>query len=718
MTDTQSDSEKANRPEGQIRRRQCLLFGILYTLVIGIYAWSAAPGFLETVHPSARDAYYNLLVQGFQEGHLSVKREPSPALAQMANPYDPVANRPYVWDSQHLAQDMSYYHGKLYLYFGVTPAITLFWPYLVLTGHYLSHQAATVILFGCGFLLAVALLHALWRRYFPETGVWVMASGIMIMGLTTGVLEQLASCDMYEIARGCGFVFTMLALAGVWGALNEPKRKIIWLLLASLAYGLAVGSRPSLLFGAIILLAPVAQAWFAAGEPRERWRAGLLLLPAVVPITLVGLGLMLYNARRFDNPFEFGWSYQLAGDVNHPTAHQFSLHYLWYNFRFYFLEPMGWTFRFPFLKALALPPEPPGYGGVGLPFSGVLTDYPITWLALAAPLALKGTSVKNFSPLQWFVTAIFLLFAFCAATICSFIMANSRYEFDFLPDLMLLAVMGVFILERSLSGSTAGRRWFARVTWGLLLGYSIVFNALASVEGHALAHFMIGNVYMNQGQPDSAVEHYQKAVALDPGSADYHFSLGNALSRARQIDESVLEYKRALEIKPDYAEANNNLAYTLLQSGQVADAITYFQQAVKIQPTYEAYYNLGYAYRLNGMAKEAMDCYRQALGVQPNFLPAQMSLAWMLATWPEESVRNGSEAVALGEKMNQLANGTDPKILRTLAAAYAEAGRFPEAVTAAKQALALAPAQSRLADELSAEIQLYQNNSPLHTKGN
>ncbi|HSY42811.1 MAG TPA: tetratricopeptide repeat protein, partial [Candidatus Acidoferrum sp.] len=231
-------------------------------------------------------------------------------------------------------------------------------------------------------------------------------------------------------------------------------------------------------------------------------------------------------------------------------------------------------------------------------------------------------------------------------------------------------------------------------------------------------NYMIGNVYLNQGESDSAIKHYQKAAALEPDSANYHFALGNALSQARQIDESILEYKKALEIKPDYAEADNNLAYTLLQNGRVAEAITYFQQAVKIEQSYEAYYNLGYAYRQNGMAAQAVDCYRQAIKLQPQFLPAQLNLAWTLATWPDASIRNGNEAVALAGKANQLANGTDPKALRVLAAAYAETDRFPEAVAAAKRALALMLAQSNPANELQAEIQLYQKNSPLRTTGN
>jgi hypothetical protein len=84
------------------------------------------------------------------------------------------------------------------------------------------------------------------------------------------------------------------------------------------AYGLAVGARPSLLFGGVILLVPVAQAW------RERRQVWALLIAATCPIVLIGLGLMLYNARRFDNPFEFGMHYQLSA-YRELTAQHFSL---------------------------------------------------------------------------------------------------------------------------------------------------------------------------------------------------------------------------------------------------------------------------------------------------------------------------------------------------------------------------------------------------------
>jgi hypothetical protein len=314
-----------------------VVYVMVCALVIGIFAWSAEPGYLELATPRTEDAYYNLLVEAFRAGQLNVKREASPGLARLADPYDPDMNYPYVWDLHYPSYELSYYKGKLYLYFGVTPALVLFWPYVALTDHYLSHRTAVVIFYSLGFLAAAGLLRAVWRRYFPEVGVWAVIVGILTMGLATGILESLSRSDYHQVPVSCGFAFTMLALAASWRALHEPKRQIIWLLLASLAYGLAIGSRPSLLFGVIILLVPVVQAWRAATEPGSRRRVGSMLAAAVVPTVLIGLGLMLYNVLRFDNPFEFGLHYHLTNYRNN-TAQLFSLHYLWVNFRFYFLN--------------------------------------------------------------------------------------------------------------------------------------------------------------------------------------------------------------------------------------------------------------------------------------------------------------------------------------------------------------------------------------------
>ena len=115
-----------------------------------------------------------------------------------------------------------------------------------------------------------------------------------------------------------------------------------------------------------------------------------------------------------------------------------------------------------------------------------------------------------------------------------------------------------------------------------------------------------------------------------------------------------------------------------------------------------------------------MACYLNSIELQPQFIPARADLAWMLATWPDKAVRNGNEAVALAEQANKLSGSQSAQVLRVLAAAYAETGRFPKAVTTAKQAMLLATAQSKqaLAKEIQAELVLYQNNTPCRSTNN
>ncbi len=112
---------------------------------------------------------------------------------------------------------------------------------------------------------------------------------------------------------------------------------------------------------------------------------------------------------------------------------------------------MRWGGHFPFLQTVPLPPLPLGYWGLAEPYSGILSDYPLVWLALAVPLIWRGRPAAEVSVLRWFAAAVFLLFATCAFTLCIFFSAGSRYELDFLPALMLLAVMGIFGLERTLA---------------------------------------------------------------------------------------------------------------------------------------------------------------------------------------------------------------------------------------------------------------------------
>src|ERR1039458_6806273 len=220
------------------------LLAAVCVLVLAIHAYTARLGRLESLTLPAADNYYNLLVQGFRAGHLSLKKEIPAGFTQLADPYDPVANGPYRTLPYRLS-DLSYYKGKLYLYWGVTPAVILYWPYVVLTGHYVTDRLAVTIFCAIGILVSVGLLRALWRRYFAGVNVGVVAACALGLALASGVPVLLPKSDIYEVAISCGYMLTMLALGGIWCALQDPDRRCRWLAAAGVAYGLAVGSRPT-----------------------------------------------------------------------------------------------------------------------------------------------------------------------------------------------------------------------------------------------------------------------------------------------------------------------------------------------------------------------------------------------------------------------------------------------------------------------------------------
>jgi predicted negative regulator of RcsB-dependent stress response len=565
------------------------------SLVIGIYAYMTQSGLLELLSPRAAETPYNLLVQGFREGHLSLAKEVPAEFIHLADPYDPTANDLYRVPP-HRMLDLSYYKGRLYLYFGITPALILFWPFVALTGHYLLHRDAVTIFCASGFLASAGLLWAIWRRYFAEVSVGVVTAGTLALGLATGVPALLSEADVYQVPISCGYMLTMLALGAVWRALHEPERSCRWLALASVVYGLAVGARPNLLFGAVILLVPVAQAW------HERRQIGALLIAATGPIVLIGLGLLLYNALRFDNPFEFGMHYALAGE-RQVTRQLFSLHYLWFNFRVFFLEPARWSTLSPYIRGAAVPFLPAGYAQVRNPY-GILTNIPLVWMALAVPLAWRSQPGQTALILRWFVTAVALLFGACALTIGLFWSASFRYEVDFLPALILLAVVGILGFEYALAGRLVWRR-AARWGWGLMLGFSVAFNLLASVEHYAEAHSNLGTILLRQGHVREAVSQFEQALRIDPDYNEALINLGSTLLQMGQVQEAIARYEQAVRIHPGSAEAYNNLGVALAHLGRVQEAIENWRQALRINPDYaDAHRNLEIALGQTGNRKE------------------------------------------------------------------------------------------------------------------
>jgi protein O-mannosyl-transferase len=210
------------------------------------------------------------------------------------------------------------------------------------------------------------------------------------------------------------------------------------------------------------------------------------------------------------------------------------------------------------------------------------------------------------------------------------------------------------------------------------------------------------------------------ALACTSDNALARYNFGITLFQNKQLDEAIEQYQKALEIHPDYPAARKNLASTLLEQGRLDEAIIQYQEVLELQPRdAESCYYLGNAFLLKRQVRQAIEYFQKSLAIRPADADALNNLAWVLATTPDATLRNGARAVDLAERANQISHGTDPVILGAVAAAYAEAGRFPEAVETAQRAQQLAAAQNntKLVDALQGQIGFYQTGSPFRDTG-
>jgi hypothetical protein len=468
---TSNSAANLSLGSGRNRRREMVGLTAVFLALSSFYIWTASPDRWVFSKGIYNQEYYNLLIDGFRAGKLSLIIDAPDQLRSLKDPYDAVQNAPY------RVHDVSYYKGAFYLYYGATPAVTLFWPYRALTGGYLSQAQACVIYSCAGLAIGIWLLAAIRRRFFPESGSWQVIVGSLGIGLCTMVPSFLSRISVYEVPIAAAFAYFMFSATCVFYSLYG-KRRLAWLSLASLSYGLAVGARPTFAFGAVLVLIPVVAAWLSRPDKHSILGKAFLKLSAaaVVPIACVVGALMVYNYRRFANPFEFGVNYQLSGNNEHTTTH-FSFSFFWYNLRLYFLEPARLSCYFPFVKIINAPRSPAGYLGIEDPF-GALPNIPVVLFAVGI---LWVPKVRR--ALLPFVWAVLLSFIAVTSTVSLFGGACNRYMVDFLPALVVLSSVGFLTLSATLSG---GFRQATNTAWIALLSVSAAFNIFASFSHNDL----------------------------------------------------------------------------------------------------------------------------------------------------------------------------------------------------------------------------------------
>jgi hypothetical protein len=497
-------------PRSMAADRASVVLSAVFVLAAAFYAWTAATTQPLALTGGSADPY-NQLATSFLHLRLSVGHAPA-GLSTLSEPYNPVQNGPFQGQKGVLElgiHDFAYYHGKLFLTWGPAPVLVLLVPlHLLGLAPTASVTVSIFAIVGLGFALAALRLVL---RQIGEVSLWMCALAALTLALASAVPYALRRPAVYEEEICGGYCF---AMAGVWlalSALAERRASLPRLALMSLCIGLATGSRPTLVFMAVLLVL----VYLALRDLRPRRG---LLVALTAPLGACILLLLVYNQLRFGSPLNNGAKYQLG--LNQYLAHYGDLSFITPGAWFYGVGPPRIASVFPFV---ILAPPPISYPGTlsGLYASsleqtgGLLPMAPIVAFAAALPwiwrrramtlgrlsvplLALVGSALA---------CALFLSYEFFATT--------ERYEVDFTTLLLLGALAAWLALTHHVRG---WRRWLiggaggVLATWSCLAGLAISFTgyynllakkhpgiwrglqeatspvstAIAAVEGHAL----------------------------------------------------------------------------------------------------------------------------------------------------------------------------------------------------------------------------------------
>ncbi len=285
-------------------------------------------------------------------------------------------------------------------------------------------------------------------------------------------------------------------------------------------------------------------------------------------------------------------------------------------------------------------------------------------------------------------------------------------------NLFCTAIAGAIIIALS---------WLAFVQTSYWKNSETLWNhTLAVTTDNDVAHYNLGHLFLQRGDLDSAISHFETTLQIRSRNSAAHYNAGGALiennlaavlARKGRLNEAVDHYHNAMRLRPGYGDPYLNLGNLLFQQGRMRDAMAQWQKAHATLPKDARFHTaLADAFLGAGLQKDAIAEYEYAARISALDPLPRNKLAWILATSSDASIRDGSRAVELANEAVRLSHGKDPNYLRTLAAACAESGRFAEADENALRAFRAAELLENraLVNALRDEIALYELGLPCH----
>ncbi len=456
---------------------------LVIAVVILSYAIFALPSIAVNGFTKTPQAFYQSLTEGFLSGQLNMTIKPSAGLLKLTNPYDPAQNA-------HVprSDDASFYHGKYYLYFGPLPVLTFFLPFKLLTGLYAPQSLAIVFFSSLAFIFNFLVLIKIRQKFFPTISELQLNFLGLLLGFANNLLYVFLRPNFYEIAIISAYCFMSMAVYFLYEVFsNDGKLRTV--LAFAICLSLTVAGRPHFAL-AVLFLIPITAFFITKYAPKEK--RSWLLFSLLMPVLLIGSTLALYNYLRFDSIFEFGRSYQLGihdfryDPIIRPNFYCTMVLQLYY----YFIQPI-------FLYSLH--PIPAVMWGLVQDTTyedtiGIFTTTPIVFMVLLLPkLLLLNSKNNNYMPKQllWFSTATTITALIVLFFLASLRSIAQRYEIDFLPYLIICAILNLWLLQQY----TVYPRLLAKIAQAFLFA-TCVISILIGINFGMLAYRLSVNVIL------------------------------------------------------------------------------------------------------------------------------------------------------------------------------------------------------------------------------
>lgn len=381
----------------------------------------------------------------FEKGQLHIDVEPSDALKELENPYDPEKREGirFLWDR-------AYFDGHYYSYFGIAPILTVYYPYYFLTGSLPSVSAACLYMAVVTMLFLGLFYRELIIKFAKGAKLWLTCALFVGVAFSSGIFVALSWSDRYYVAVMSAIEWSMIFLFLGFRAMRAERTltRSILLALSGIALTMTVWSRPTVALVCLVALPSFIELFLR----RENLKSKLISAFAfAVPLACGVAAVMWYNAARFGSPFDFGSSYQLT--VSDIRNNRLSGARFFDSIYHFFFQAPSLTEKFPFFAVSNVRPE---YGEYFYCAKGVGTmAFGIPLALLAAPVICRvKKDVYKFATVMTGL-AICILVAFFDYCYAGF---DLRYVLDILPILTLLGATVLLCAHKEAHGASSVRR--------------------------------------------------------------------------------------------------------------------------------------------------------------------------------------------------------------------------------------------------------------------